>query len=76
MGHVYVCACDLSSLSNVATCTFELKGNPQLFIPDGVFQVLQTDIREKLQFKLNISDFWGFYSDPSPFYNAAFKVSI
>lgn len=57
MGHVYVCACDLSSLSNVATCTFELKGNPQLFIPDGVFQVLQTDIREKLQFKLNVSDF-------------------
>lgn len=76
MGHVYVCARDLSSLSNVATCTFELKGNPKLLMPDGVFQVLPTDIRRELRFKLNISYFWGFYPDPSPFYNAAFQVSI
>ena len=53
-----VCVCsDLSSLSNVATCTFELKGNPKLLMPDGVFQVLPTDIRRELRFKLNISYF-------------------
>lgn len=37
MDHVYVCVCDFSSLENMATCTFELKRNPMLLIPNGVF---------------------------------------
>ena len=57
MGHVYVYAYDLSSLSNVATCTFELEGNSKLLIPDGMFQFLQTDVRGELSFILNVSDF-------------------
>ena len=57
MGHVYVCAVTFLPSVMWQPCTFELKGNPKLLMPDGVFQVLQTDIRRELRFKLNISYF-------------------
>lgn len=37
MGHVYVCVCDFFPLDNVATCTLELKMNPELLISNRVF---------------------------------------
>lgn len=37
MDWAYVFACDFSSLDDIASYTFELKVNPKLLIPTGMF---------------------------------------
>lgn len=76
MGHVYVCAHDLSSLSNVCNLYFWTEREFQVVNTWWSVSIFTNRRKREVKFILNVSDFWRFYPDPSPLCNAAFKVSI